>query len=132
MSPGLSGTMADSLRERIKSFPVFMLRGLPLVRLCCMQIRSATSDPELVRHFFLNRGKKGTKAGAKITYIWKRRAIITFYTLTTSFVPRCVYTEDAARMSLCVQRWHQTQLTDTHTHTHTHTHTVEGRWKWKR
>lgn len=30
---------------------------------------AATSDPELERHFFLNRGKKGTKAGPKITYL---------------------------------------------------------------
>lgn len=73
-SPRQPVTMAHSLNGRIKSFLVSRLRSLPLVRLCSMQMRAATSDPELERHFFLNRGKKGTKAGPEITSLWKRLA----------------------------------------------------------
>lgn len=62
--------MADSIGKRIKTYLVFMLGSLLLVSLCSMQMKTATSDPELVRHFFLIKGKKGTKAGPKITYLW--------------------------------------------------------------
>lgn len=70
--------MADSVGERIKTYLVFRLRGIPLVSSCCMQMSTATSDPELERHFFLNRGRKGQKLEPKITYLWRGFANITF------------------------------------------------------
>lgn len=61
--------MAASSGKRIKTLFGFIHQSLLLVGLFGMQMRSATSDPELERHFFPQKGKKGTKARAEITSI---------------------------------------------------------------
>lgn len=54
-------TTGNTVSCREESDLGFGQRTFLLVNLVCMQMRAATSDPELERHFFLNRGRKGQK-----------------------------------------------------------------------
>lgn len=104
--------MANSSGKRIKTFFGFIHQSLPLVGLCGMQIRSATSDPELERHFFPQKGKKGTKARAKITSIWRLQKLAHAF---ESVLPTAVKSGDVAGGGVSIRGQHreQTQLTDT-------------------
>lgn len=107
-----SETMANSSGKRIKTFFGFIHQSLPLVDLCGMQIRSATSDPELERHFFPQKGKKGTKARAKITSIWRLQKLAHAF---ESVLHTAVKSGDVAGGGVSIRGQHreQTQLTDT-------------------
>lgn len=104
--------MANSSGKRIKTFFGFIHQSLPLVGLCGMQIRSATSDPELERHFFPQKGKKGTKARAKITSIWRLQKLAPAF---ESVLHTAVKSGDVAGGGVSIRGQHreQTQLTDT-------------------